>query len=101
MPPFEYLGMEKIQKLTTYIQSLGMKDADQRMARQRYWKEEVIKAYEAGPEYNTRWLAEHGLTSRAGLLQDRSTQNAALSPALVQSRHAPTHAIRADSVSEG
>ena len=59
MPPFEYLGMEKIQKLTTYIQSLGMKDADQRMARQRYWKEEVIKAYEAGPAYNTRWLAEH------------------------------------------
>jgi len=59
MPAFEYLGMEKIEKLTAYVQSLGLKDADRRMQRQRYWKEQVIKAYEAGPEYNVQWLNEH------------------------------------------
>ena len=42
----------------SYIQSLGFKNADRRMQRQRYWKAESIKAYEAGPEYNARWLAE-------------------------------------------
>jgi cbb3-type cytochrome c oxidase subunit II len=59
MPPFEWLGMEKIKLLTRYIQSLGMKQADRRMARQREWKQKTIEAYEAGPEYNVRWLAEH------------------------------------------
>jgi cbb3-type cytochrome c oxidase subunit II len=58
MPPFEYLGMEKIEKLTAYVQSLGMKAADKRMARQRYWKKESIRAYEAGIDENVRWLAE-------------------------------------------
>ncbi len=58
MPPFEWLGMERIEKLTQYVQSLGFKNADQRMARQRYWKAESIKAYEAGPDENARWLAE-------------------------------------------
>jgi mono/diheme cytochrome c family protein len=58
MPPFEWLGMERIEKLTQYIQSLGYKNADRRMERQRYWKAESIKAYEAGPDENARWLAE-------------------------------------------
>jgi cytochrome c oxidase cbb3-type subunit 2 len=58
MPPFEWLGMQRIDVLTQYIQSLGLKDADRRMQRQRYWKNEAIKAYEAGPEKNVRWLAE-------------------------------------------
>jgi cytochrome c oxidase cbb3-type subunit 2 len=44
--------------LTRYVQSLGLKGADQRMERQRYWKAESIKAYEAGPDANARWLAE-------------------------------------------
>ena len=59
MPAFEFLGMDQLEKLTAYVQSLGLKDADRRMQRQRYWKEQVIKAYEAGPEYNVQWLNEH------------------------------------------
>ena len=58
MPPFEWLGMEKIKILTRYIQSLGLKDADRRMERQIYWKKESIKAYEAGPDANAKWLAD-------------------------------------------
>ena len=58
MPPFEWLGMERIKKLTQYMQSLGFKNADARMARQRHWKKESIKAYEAGPEANAKWLAD-------------------------------------------
>ncbi len=58
MPPFRWLGDERINTLTQYIQSLGLKAADQRMARQRHWKKEAIKAYEAGVETNVRWLAE-------------------------------------------
>lgn len=58
MPPFEWLGMEKIERLTRYIQGLGFKQADRRMERQRYWKKESTKAYEAGPDANAKWLAE-------------------------------------------
>lgn len=58
MPPFKWLGMEKIKRLTGYIQSLGLKDADRRMERQLYWKKEALKAYEAGPDVNAKWLAE-------------------------------------------
>ena len=59
MPPFEWLGMKRIHTLTSYIQSLGLKDADHRMERQRYWKAESIKGYEAGTEANVKWLADH------------------------------------------
>jgi cbb3-type cytochrome c oxidase subunit II len=58
MPPFRWLGMQKINTLTRYIQSLGFKQADRRMDRQRYWKQEAIKAYEAGPDVNVKWMAE-------------------------------------------
>ena len=58
MPPFEWLGMEKIDTLTQYIQGLGFKNADHRMERQRYWKELASEAYEAGPDANAKWLAE-------------------------------------------
>jgi cbb3-type cytochrome c oxidase subunit II len=37
MPPFEWLGEDRLQTLTDYIQSLGFKLADERMARQRHW----------------------------------------------------------------
>jgi cbb3-type cytochrome c oxidase subunit II len=59
MPRFAFLGDEKIQLLTRYVQGLGLKQADHRMARQVYWKQEAIKAYEAGPVANVKWLAEH------------------------------------------
>ena len=58
MPPFEWLGMERIKLLTRYIQSLGQKNADRRMQRQNYWKAESIKAYEAGPDANAKWLSD-------------------------------------------
>jgi len=56
MPTFSFLGMDNIHVLTQYIQSLGLKDADVRMERQRYWKQKAIEAYEAGPEENIKWL---------------------------------------------
>ncbi len=59
MPPFRWLGMENIKLLSRYVQSLGLKNADRRMERQQYWKNETIKAYEAGPETNVKWLADH------------------------------------------
>lgn len=56
MPPFEFLGNAKIDTLTQYVQALGLKDADRRMERQRFWQKESIKAYEAGVEENVKWL---------------------------------------------
>lgn len=59
MPPWEFLGPQKIKALIAYIQSLGFKQADFRMERQRYWKTEAIRAYEAGPAANVEWLHSH------------------------------------------
>ena len=59
MPAFEFLGETKMTSLIHYVQSLGLKDADPRDARQLHWKAEAIKAYEAGPEANVRWLSDH------------------------------------------
>jgi len=56
MPPFEFLGDQGLDRLIRYVQSLGFKDADQRMQRQRHWKTRAIQAYEAGPEANVDWL---------------------------------------------
>jgi cytochrome c oxidase cbb3-type subunit 2 len=58
MPHWEWLGMENLNIVTQYLQSLGFKDADRRMERQRRWKKEAIKAFEAGPDANVRWLAQ-------------------------------------------
>ena len=58
MPPFKWLGLEHIQTLTQYMQSLGFKAADRRMQRQHHWKKESIKAYKAGPVANVRWLSD-------------------------------------------
>ena len=59
MPSFSFLGMDKIKVLTRYVQCLGLKDADERMLRQTYWKQEAISAYEEGPEINVQWLNDH------------------------------------------
>jgi cbb3-type cytochrome c oxidase subunit II len=59
MPAFSFLGLNRLETLTTYVQSLGMKHADRRMERQTFWKQAVIKAYEAGPEANVKWLHDH------------------------------------------
>ena len=56
MPSWEFLGKEDINKLIAYVQFLGGKDADKRVARQKFWKEKAVKAYEAGPDSNVNWL---------------------------------------------
>jgi cbb3-type cytochrome c oxidase subunit II len=59
MPSFAFLGPNRIDTLTRYVQSLGLKDADRRMERQTFWKEKTTEAYEAGPEANVKWLHDH------------------------------------------
>lgn len=59
MPSWEFLGRDNILALIAYKQSLGYKLADDRVARQKYWKKESIKAFEAGPEKNVEWLHGH------------------------------------------
>jgi len=59
MPSWEFLGPEKIKALIAYKQSLGLKLADERMARQNYWKTESIAAFESGPDKNVDWLHSH------------------------------------------
>ncbi len=59
MPRLDFLGMENIGKLTAYVQSLGMKAADKRVARQKEWKEKLTAAYEAGPEKNVEMIHSH------------------------------------------
>ena len=58
MPAFEFLGTENLIRLTGYVQSLGMADADRRMDRQRHWKAAAVKGYEDGPDANVKWLNE-------------------------------------------
>lgn len=59
MPRFEYVGEEGLRDLTAYVQSLGGRNADERVARQRKWHELAVAAYEAGPDANVQWLHEH------------------------------------------
>jgi cytochrome c oxidase cbb3-type subunit 2 len=59
MPNWEFLGPDKIKKLTAFVQFLGMKDADTRVTRQRYWKVQAIMAYQSGPDKNIEWLHSH------------------------------------------
>ncbi|MDA8139354.1 MAG: cytochrome c, partial [Desulfobacteraceae bacterium] len=53
---FGFLNVEQLEQLIRYAQSLGLKNADHRMARQTIWKAEAIKAFEAGPDANVQWL---------------------------------------------
>jgi cbb3-type cytochrome c oxidase subunit II len=56
MPAFAYLGREKIGLLIAYKQSLGFRDADLRVQRQKEWKIKATQAYQAGPDDNVAWL---------------------------------------------
>jgi len=58
MPAFGFLGTDNIHRLTRYVQGLGLNHADRRTQRQRFWKDETIKAYESGPDANVKWLHE-------------------------------------------
>jgi mono/diheme cytochrome c family protein len=56
MPPFRFLGDQKTRAVTSFVQSLGFKDADFRVQRQRFWKQKAIQAYASGPDGNVAWL---------------------------------------------
>lgn len=56
MPSWEFLGDDKIEKLTAYVQYLGLKQADTRVERQEFWKKNSTVAYESGPDANVAWL---------------------------------------------
>jgi cbb3-type cytochrome c oxidase subunit II len=59
MPAFKFLGEEKLALLTAYVQSLGFKAADNRVARQKKWKKRAVDAYEKGPVKNVEWIHAH------------------------------------------
>jgi mono/diheme cytochrome c family protein len=59
MPPFAFLGADRAKKLIAYVQSLGYRDADYRMARQIKYKAEAAKAFEAGTDANVKWLHDN------------------------------------------
>lgn len=56
MPRFAYVGEDGIEAMIAYVQSLGGKRADERMARQKRWNEEAVRAYLSGPDENITWL---------------------------------------------
>jgi cytochrome c oxidase cbb3-type subunit 2/cytochrome c oxidase cbb3-type subunit I/II len=56
MPSWEFLGKEKINKLTAYVQAEGRKDADLRVNRQRTVRLESIKAFKKTYDENIKWL---------------------------------------------
>lgn len=56
MPRFNFYSLEELELLTAYVQSLGLKAADRRNRRQRFWKAKLIEAYEAGPDKNVEFL---------------------------------------------
>lgn len=59
MPSWEFLGPDDIKKLTAYVQFEGMKNADYRVARQKYWKAEASAAFDQGVDRNVEWLHAH------------------------------------------
>lgn len=59
MPPFLFLGDDRLKALTAYVQGRGGIDADKRVARQRKWKKASVEAYEKGPDANIRWIHGH------------------------------------------
>jgi cytochrome c oxidase cbb3-type subunit 2/cytochrome c oxidase cbb3-type subunit I/II len=59
MPQFSFYDRPHLDELTAYVQSLGGHDADYRVARQRYWKGEVMKAHMAGGDAHITFLHNH------------------------------------------
>ncbi|GFO58874.1 hypothetical protein GMST_11990 [Geomonas silvestris] len=56
MPSWEFLGPVEIRQLTAYVQALGLKAADARVARQQHWKAPAVAAYAGGLDANVEWL---------------------------------------------
>ncbi|MDO8588180.1 MAG: cbb3-type cytochrome c oxidase subunit II [Armatimonadota bacterium] len=56
MPRFAFEGDRNIKALVAYMQSLGGKNADARVAAQKRFHAEAIAAYRKGPDENIEWL---------------------------------------------
>lgn len=56
MPPFLYLKPAELTRILTYVQSLGGKMADRRVARQWHWRSQAVAAYEKGVDDNIVWI---------------------------------------------
>lgn len=56
MPAFAFEGRDNVRALTAYVQSLGRRDADARMALQRRFGAEALAAWRRGPDENIRYL---------------------------------------------
>lgn len=56
MPRFGFVGDKNLNALVAYVNSLGDKNADARMAIQRRFRREAIAAFRKGPDANIRWL---------------------------------------------
>ncbi len=65
MPSWEFLGPDRIAKLTAYVQAEGRKDADYRVGRQSHWKSEAHGGLSGrgGPERRTGCT---GMSRRSG-----------------------------------
>ena len=59
MPQFSFYDRPHLEDLTAYVQSLGGKDADYRVQRQRTWKPQAVAAFQSGADGNLRWLHDH------------------------------------------
>jgi cytochrome c oxidase cbb3-type subunit 2 len=59
MPSWEFLGPKNIAKLIAYMQAEGLKSADYRVDRQKYWKSQATAAYRSGADKNVEWLHDH------------------------------------------
>ncbi len=52
-------GRKEDRLLIAYMQAEGLKAADYRVERQKYWKAEAAAAYQSGPDSNVQWLHGH------------------------------------------
>jgi mono/diheme cytochrome c family protein len=52
MPPLKFLGIPKLTALLAYVQSLGGKEADARIGRQKHWNKILTQSYDVGPDSN-------------------------------------------------
>lgn len=59
MPRINFLKPYQLTALIAYVQGLGGKMADARVARQRYWKQQLVAAYASGPDNNVNFLHSH------------------------------------------
>jgi len=56
MPRFAWEGPAGTEALTAYVQSLGGKNAEARVAAQRRWRADALAAFREGPDGNVTWL---------------------------------------------